>query len=178
MSDYDSPVTTLHYNPDLDDLSNVFGQLSKEDSNLKTVNDTAHITKWLLEKGEDYLGSYRRDYVVGGEFSRIDSGRLLNGSKDMKEFIKLKLPGIGGIGITVPKITIMNGLYNSIPVHSRPLAVNFISNTLLGHLDNSNNSRKITVTNHPLPYTWTVSITKSHNKIVKTEITFITKNLR
>ena len=125
---------------------------------MKQINNTAHITKWLLEKGEDEIASYRRDYVIGSEFSQIDLEKLRNTSPDdIEKYINFPMPAMDMMYMTYPNVTIMNGLYNSVPVHSRPLAVNLISNTLLGHLDMSNNSRRITITNHPLPFTSTVN---------------------
>ena len=167
MSDYDSPITVLHVNEHLIEIMKEFGNISKETSKLRPIMDTAHITKWLWEMGEDDLETYRRDYIVGGEFFRIDLEKLVNESNgiDIEKYINFPAYVLSKNTSTLmnkkyrpyPNVTIMNGLYNSIAVHSRPLASNLISNTLLGHLDVSGRSRRIAITNHPLPVTWTVN---------------------
>ena len=60
-------------------------------------------------------------------------------------------------GITLPgpqpkTFNEARAIYNSVPVHARPIAQNVVSNTLLKHLENKTDSTKsITITNHPLP---------------------------
>lgn len=44
----------------------------------------------------------------------------------------------------------IKAMYNSIPLHSRPLSVNLANNALLRHLY-GNSSKSISVANHPLP---------------------------
>ena len=142
MQDYDNPITVLENDKNFGELTNAFANL-KENSQLVELNDT-ELPQWLLNElngGKIDLGSYRRDYVVGGKFAKMDTG-MLSGA--------LRIPGL-------PNVTILNGLYNSVPKHAKPLAVNFMSNTLLEYLDSSDVSRRITVTNHPLPFSFTVS---------------------
>lgn len=146
MKDYDNPITVLENDKNFSELASAFANL-KENSKLVQLNDT-EIPQWLLNElneGQIDLGSYRRDYVVGGNFAKMDPGILLGA---------LPFPGIPQL----PNVTILNGLYNSVPKHAKPLAVNFMSNTLLEYLDTSDMSRRITVTNHPLPFSFTVSI--------------------
>jgi hypothetical protein len=46
-------------------------------------------------------------------------------------------------------------MYNSIPVHARPIAQNIVSNTLLKNLDKTR--KPIRITTHPLPESRVVS---------------------
>ena len=153
MKDYDNPITVLENDKNFGELTNAFANL-KENSQLIELNDT-EIPEWLLNElngGKIDLGSYRRDYVVGGNFAKMDTSAL----RPALTFLSgaLGLPSIPDL----PNVTILNGLYNSVPKHAKPLAVNFMSNTLLEYLDSSDVSRRITVTNHPLPFSFTVSI--------------------
>ena len=55
----------------------------------------------------------------------------------------------------------LTATYNSIPLHSRPLAQNYISNTLLRHLQTQAGGEDrgtITVSTHPLPDPKTVTL--------------------
>ena len=58
------------------------------------------------------------------------------------------------------ELTQLTATYNSIPLHARPLAQNYISNTLLRHLQTqagAGDLGTITVSTHPLPDPKTVS---------------------
>ena len=60
----------------------------------------------------------------------------------------------------VVSVTQLTGSYNSIPLHSRPLAQNYISNTLLNHLQveaGVDETFRISTSTHPLPEPKTVS---------------------
>ena len=62
----------------------------------------------------------------------------------------------------VVSVTQLTATYNSLPLHSRPLAQNYISNTLLRHLTpDTENKLGITVATHPLPEPKTVRATPS-----------------
>ena len=62
----------------------------------------------------------------------------------------------------VVSVTQLTATYNSLPLHSRPLAQNYISNTLLRHLNpDTENKLGITVATHPLPEPKTVRATPS-----------------
>ena len=62
----------------------------------------------------------------------------------------------------VVSVTQLTATYNSLPLHSRPLAQNYISNTLLRHLaPDTENKLGITVATHPLPEPKTVRATPS-----------------
>ena len=59
----------------------------------------------------------------------------------------------------VVSVTQLTATYNSLPLHSRPLAQNYISNTLLRHLSPDTEKLGITVATHPLPEPKTVRAT-------------------
>ena len=61
----------------------------------------------------------------------------------------------------VVSVTQLTATYNSLPLHSRPLAQNYISNTLLRHLAPDTEKLGITVATHPLPEPKTVRATPS-----------------
>ena len=61
----------------------------------------------------------------------------------------------------VVSVTQLTATYNSLPLHSRPLAQNYISNTLLRHLTTDTEKLGITVATHPLPEPKTVRATPS-----------------
>ena len=149
MTEFDNPITVMQRNEDLSELTKEFSKLAGQYSTLQLINDN-NITQWLLNKGETDLGAYRRDYVVGGEFVQILHDTM--GSISHNYFPDIPT------NITFPNTTVINGLYNSIAIHSRPLAVNLMSNTLLRYLDTSDLDRTITSINHPLPSSYTVIV--------------------
>ena len=143
LSDYDRPITIMPKNESvhgdiLKDVFRKYERLVTETSG--DIKQYTNISDSLLILGKEDLGAYRKDYIIGGNF----------------EFPKI--PKILGLPLpTKIPINVLNGMYNSIPKHSRPLSVNYMSNALLRHLDVSNShQRKITTINHPLPFTLTV----------------------
>ena len=152
MTDYNSPITIMQHNENLVNLTNEFKKLAEQHSTLQELNEDDNVTQWLLNKGETDLGSYRRDYVVGGDSFQItpdEMGLILH-----QHFPKIP----ENFSHLLPNTNIVNGMYNAIAIHSRPLAVNLMSNTLLRYLDDSELDRTITSINHPLPSSYTVRI--------------------
>ena len=135
----------------MDVLTKQFGLISGQYSTLKTINDS-NITRWLLDEGETDLASYRRNYVVGGDIRLIEP----NATETLAYEYFPDIPSM--FTQLLSNVTIINGLYNSITLHSRPLAVNLMSNTLLQYFDDASLDRTISSTNHPLPSTNTVSV--------------------
>ena len=148
LSDYDNPITVMPTKESVqgDGLKDVFKQyqaLATETS--ADIKHYSNISDSLLTLGREDLGAYRKDYVIGGDFDQSSIPKIPG----------LPLPPKLSEGLSIYMLT---GMYNSIPKHSRPLSVNYMSNALLRHLDGSNsNQRKITTENHPLPFTFTVT---------------------
>ena len=151
LSDYDQPVTVMTFNESMEKIIHEFRDLAKENSQVEQLNGTnSNITGFLLQEGEEDLGAYRRNYVIGANFFH----------QSLDTFKSNILHLLDKNNTLINKINVINGLYNSIPIHSRPLAVNSMSNSLLGYLDDTNSSiRRITTINHPLPFSFTVSYT-------------------
>ena len=147
LSDYENPITIMPNKEDITGkLRGVYEEFEVLVNKTSTVNQYQNISFGLLQKGRDDIAEYRKDYVIGSNFIEFP-----NDSFDLANFF---IPGF-----EVPEnVNGLIGLYNTAPKHSRPLSVSSISNALLGHLDNSSaNNRRITVTNHPLPFSFTVS---------------------
>ena len=88
--------------------------------------------------GTEQIARYRDSFIIAGDFSDSTS-----------------VPGFP-LTLPVPQLT---AVYNTIPLHSRPLAINTITNTLLRHLQaNLSQPFSIGVSTHPLPQPKTVSI--------------------
>ena len=91
----------------------------------------------MMSSGTNKIAKYRDSFIIAGDFSNSTS-----------------LPGFP-ISLPVPQLT---AVYNTIPLHSRPLALNTITNTLLSHLQaNLSQPFRIGVSTHPLPKPRTVS---------------------
>ena len=144
FSDYEDPISVypLNVSQDLNGIFEKYGKLVDIGSSTKQYDN---ISEGLLNVGKDNLLDYRKNYVIGGNFEPFGSE---NG---------LSIPDIPFLPILPKSINVLTGLYNSIPKHSRPLSTNYISNALLQHLDGSE-ERRITTSNHPLPFTFTVSL--------------------
>jgi hypothetical protein len=89
---------------------------------------------------------------MAGEFTEVGLLDLIPGF-DLPD---LELPSIR-------KVNDLTAMYNTVPLHARPLAINFVSNTLLNYLEvvdgqeEGATNHSITVTNHPLDLDSTVS---------------------
>ena len=81
--------------------------------------------------GTNKIATYRDSFIIAGDFS--SSTEVMG------------LP----VALPVPQLT---AVYNTIPLHSRPLALNTITNSLLRHLQaNLSTQFSIGVSTHPLP---------------------------
>lgn len=82
---------------------------------------------------------YRESFIIAGHFEQIGLQQLFD---QVPSFFDTNL-------------TLLTATYNTIPLHSRPLAQNYISNTLLRHLEKdsgvSEGFSSIQVSTHPLP---------------------------
>ena len=143
LSDYEAPISVYPDNVS-ENLKGVFDQYEKlVTDNSAEAKKYGNISDSLLKVGENDLLDYRKNYVIGGDFAPL-----------LPQEILPFLPS----SIDIPfNISLLTGLYNSIPKHSRPLSMNYISNALLRHLD-GNGNRTITTSNHPLPFTFTVRV--------------------
>ena len=148
LSDYENPITAMPKKDDITGkLRGVYDEFEALATNVSVaVNKYQNVSFGLLEEGRDDITGYRKDYVIGSNFIEIPNDSF------------------GWIYSSVPRfeapenVNGLIGLYNTAPKHSRPLSVSYISNALLGHLDTSNaTNRRITATNHPLPFSFTVS---------------------
>ena len=145
LSDYEEPVSVFPNNVD-NDLKGVFEKYRDLVSAESAVKQFTNISDGLLKVSEDNLLDYRKNYVIGGNFEP-----LLDDNLPIPPQI-----------LNNTKVNVITGLYNSIPKHSRPLSMNYISNALLQHLD-GDGGRKITTSNHPLPFTFTVGFINSEH---------------
>ena len=155
LSDYENPITVMPNKNDITGkLLGVYDEFETLATNIsKAVNQYHNVSFGLLEKGRDDITGYRKDYVIGSNFIDLKS-----------QILEIPNDSFGWIYPSVPRyeapesVNGLIGLYNTAPKHSRPLSVSYISNALLGYLDTSNaNNRRITVANHPLPISFTVS---------------------
>ena len=89
-----------------------------------------------MVSGTNKIAKYRDSFIIAGDFS------------DTTEVMGFRLPAHQ-----------LTAVYNTIPLHSQPLAINTITNTLLRHLQaNLTQPFSIGVSTHPLPQPKTVSI--------------------
>ncbi len=99
-----------------------------------------------VDEEETTLAEYRSQYILAADFQNR----------------RHCLPGDDGL--CASDYIELIGVYNTVPTHTRPLAVNYVSNTLLAYLEYLANPRgerhNITVTNHPLDTyeTWEMEI--------------------
>jgi len=132
---YENPVTVVG-----SDGSDVANSLNKTFSSLLTVGSsifTADVEKTIIEMGTGptKLASYKDKFIIAADFT--NSNKIT----------------VGNITIPLPfQFHQLTSLYNSVPLHSRPLAQNFISNTLLKYLSaNLSSKHHISVSTHPVP---------------------------
>ena len=143
FSDYEDPISVypLNVSQNLTGIFEKYGKLVDQGSSIRQYEN---ISEGLLNVGKDNLLDYRKNYIIGGDFEPFGSD------------FNFSIPNIP-FSSSPKSINVLTGLYNSIPKHSRPLSTNYISNALLQHLDGSE-ERRITTSNHPLPFTFTVSL--------------------
>ena len=143
FSDYEDPISVypLNVSQNLTGIFEKYGKLVDQGSSIRQYDN---ISEGLLNVGKDNLLDYRKNYIIGGDFEPFGSD------------FNFSVPNIP-FSPSPKSINVLTGLYNSIPKHSRPLSTNYISNALLQHLDRSE-ERRITTSNHPLPFTFTVSL--------------------
>jgi len=92
--------------------------------------------------GPNNLANYKDKFIIAAEFSNSTEISIENFT------LPFKLPWKQ-----------LTSLYNSVPLHSRPLAQNLISNTLLTHLQQGNvANNNISISTHPLPEPKTVRL--------------------
>ena len=155
LSDYENPITVMPNKNDVTGkLRGVYDEFETLANNMSiAVNQYHNVSFGLLEKGRDDITGYRKDYVIGSNFIDLKS-QIPDIPNDSFSWIYSSVPRYEA----PESVNGLIGLYNTAPKHSRPLSVSYISNALLGYLDTSNtNNRRITATNHPLPFSFTVS---------------------
>ena len=155
LSDYENPITVMPNKNDITGkLRGVYDEFETLANNMSiAVNQYHNVSFGLLEKGRDDITGYRKDYVIGSNFIDLKS-QIPDIPNDSFSWIYSSVPRYEA----PESVNGLIGLYNTAPKHSRPLSVSYISNALLGYLDTSNtNNRRITATNHPLPFSLTVS---------------------
>eukprot|EP00095_Tigriopus_kingsejongensis_P011912 maker-scaffold111_size354240-snap-gene-2.29 protein:Tk11912 transcript:maker-scaffold111_size354240-snap-gene-2.29-mRNA-1 annotation:"atp-binding cassette sub-family a member 3" len=119
---------------DIQGLESVFKSIVGSKS-LQIV-EGRNLTKTILEMGQDNIGEYREQYIMGADV------QLVNPSCQEPD-CRIRLTSI----------------FNSVPNHARPLAKNLLSNTLLRYLEGFSNlsQHSITTSTHPLPENQKVS---------------------
>jgi hypothetical protein len=94
----------------------------------------------LLLIGANNLATYKDSFIIAADFEKSTKISYRNFS------FPISLP-----------FHQLTALYNSVPLHSRPLAQNYISNTLLALLEtNTSTKHSISVSTHPIPEPRTV----------------------
>eukprot|EP00092_Neocalanus_flemingeri_P060351 GFUD01072319.1.p1 GENE.GFUD01072319.1~~GFUD01072319.1.p1 ORF type:complete len:1563 (-),score=388.51 GFUD01072319.1:54-4385(-) len=133
LSGYSDPVTFV--GSDGSDIANIlnttFGSLV-EDGTLFYAED---VERKIIEMstGPNNLAIYKDTFIIAADFDKSTS------------------ISYGNFTVPLP-FHQLTAMYNSIPLHSRPLAQNYISNTLLKHLETNNSDKhSIQVATHPLP---------------------------
>ena len=105
-----------------------------------SVKVTKSLNHFVLASGANNLATYKDTFIIAADFEKSTNISYGNFS------LPFPLP-----------FHQLTALYNSVPLHSRPLAQNYISNTLLKHLEtNSSEKHSIHVATHPLPEPRTV----------------------
>ena len=96
-----------------------------------------------MVSGTNKIAKYRDSFIIAADFSNTTD---------------LELSGLSLTGFPPLPVPQLTAVYNTIPLHSRPLAINTITNTLLSHLQaNDSQQFHIGVSTHPLPKPRTVS---------------------
>lgn len=110
-----------------------FKTLGKDGTTFNSTNVIQDIL--VAANGTENIMTYREKFIISADFS---------------ENTGLSIP-LGPFTIPVPG-TQLTALYNSVPLHARPLAQLHTSNTLLRHLEaNSNSKHSISLATHPIP---------------------------
>jgi ATP-binding cassette subfamily A (ABC1) protein 3 len=140
LSAYSDPVTFL-----ASDNSSTANSLAKEyqaslggDGSVQTSMDAVEDILDLASAA-DGIARYTQKFIIGASFSESPSLKIVFGNRSFS------VPGFKNVQLTA--------LYNSVPLHARPLAQLHTSNALLGLLEGNRSIRHtiISVTNHPLP---------------------------
>jgi len=138
LSSYNEPVSFLGFD-DNETCSTCYGlkeafERSVKSGTIKGVDAGSNLSDTILDmsSGED-LSDYRDHYIIAGNFKALTEIKMFDHSLtvDMTELI---------------------GMFNTVPLHSRPLAQNHISNALLGYLERENKTKhSISIASHPMP---------------------------
>ena len=137
---YMDPVTFVG-----SDGSLVADSLSKEfEASLGVSSGTVYSSSDVVEdilaraNGTENLANYREKFIIGAAFANASS-------------LSLDLPSPFPASLPFQHVQ-LTALYNSVPIHARPLAQLHTSNTLLRILEAGNKTKhSITLANHPLP---------------------------
>lgn len=142
LADYKNPTTFVGF--ENSSVSEALGE-SYEDlvgpySNV--IEERDNLTEAILEKGEENIADYRGNYILAANFAE--------GVFDWDViFPNLTL----GPGLELTFDNNLVSLYNTVPNHARPLALNLVTNTLLSHLEEDlpvEEKHDITITTQPL----------------------------
>jgi hypothetical protein len=131
LGDYGTPITNTgdaSPNGELTDLMNIYKEVVKStcDGNVVETSN-GNVTKLILESGKKDISAYRNSYMVAAEFE-FD---FENSNNDFE-------------------YSSINVVFNSLPYHTPPTALNLVTKALLQFLSNDDDEYDITVTSHPL----------------------------
>jgi len=133
LSGYDDPVTFV--GSDGSDIANSLNRTYGSLVDIGTVVYTDDINNKIINMstGGNNLATYKDTFIVAADFEQSTNITY------------------GNTTIPLPAHQ-LTALYNSVPLHSRPLAHNYVSNTLLTHLEMSTSDKhSINIGTHPLP---------------------------
>ena len=125
LSDYDVAEVFLGGQDEYGDVMDIYAGLARGQGAEVNRAPDGNVTALILEEGEKDIRVYMNTFVEGAEFARNDSA----------------------------DVNTANAIFNTVPYHSAPTALNLVSNTLLRHLlgpDAGGSDYGISVTTHPL----------------------------
>ncbi|XP_023336664.1 retinal-specific ATP-binding cassette transporter [Eurytemora carolleeae] len=131
---YTDPTTFIGTDNMSQDMAYIFGNNTARFG--KTVY-SPNVSESIITgvDGTEGMAVYKDSYIIAGEFNEVTELYILPDT-----------PGLPWKGLFA------TGIYNSIPIHSKPLAQLELSNSVLGYLErNSQIKHSIEVTTHPLP---------------------------
>jgi len=152
LSSYEDPVTFVGFDRNSTACMECSALKEAFLSTIKTgdirEDPGANLSAFILDESTgDDMYKYQDRYIIASDFQKLNFS--LPNPLNPDEPISTNL-------------TELTGVFNTIPLHSRPLAQNHISNTLLAHLEkNSKTKHSISVSSHPMPEQKAFEITPS-----------------
>merc|ERR1719192_2468977 len=141
LDQYNEPVTFI--GTDNSTIGKRLGEDYKATlNNIGSVQMSPDVVQDIIDKGTgiENLAEYREKFIIGASFSS---------SSSLDISLSPNQPPISAPGFENVQLT---ALYNSVPLHARPLAQLHTSNALLRHLEaNKTTKHSISLATHPLP---------------------------